>query len=120
MKVAKLVTITLTTRVVVDENISDEQIFEVARPELKRKAAEEMFENLEKIEDDTECPYPTLSHDKYYQPKIDDNGDIEGHSGENCFSFEVWSTKEKLIEDYPNCTPIEYSGDDIEEMSFVR
>jgi hypothetical protein len=56
-KVAKLVTVTFVTRVVVDENASDEQIFEAARPQLKQKAAEEMFENLEEIKDDTECPY---------------------------------------------------------------
>lgn len=56
-KVAKLVTVTFVTRVIVDENASDEQIFEAARPELKHKAAEEMFENLEDIKNDTECPY---------------------------------------------------------------
>lgn len=62
-KVAKLVTIVLTTRVVVDENESDENIFEKARPMLKLKAEEEMFENLESIEDDKECPVGTFEED---------------------------------------------------------
>lgn len=56
-KVAKLVYVSFLTRVIVNEDASDEEIFEAARPELKKKAAEEMFENLEKIKDDTECPY---------------------------------------------------------------
>lgn len=56
-KVAKLVTVTFITRVVVDENSSDEQIFEAARPMLKLKAQEEMFENLESIVDDLESPH---------------------------------------------------------------
>lgn len=56
-KVAKIVYVTFITRVIVDENATDEQIFEAARPELKRKADEEMFENLDGIKDDIECPY---------------------------------------------------------------
>ena len=56
-KVAKLVTVSFMTRVVVDEDASDEEIFEAARPMLKLKAAEEMFENLEEIIDDLECPF---------------------------------------------------------------
>ena len=59
-KVAKLVKVSFVTRVVVDENESDENIFEKARTELKQKADEEMFENLESIEDDIECPYGTI------------------------------------------------------------
>lgn len=55
----------------------------------------------------------------YYQPKFDDKGDIDGHPGEYCFSFEVWLKKEALLKDYPNCTPIEYSGDDIESPVFI-
>ncbi len=56
-KVAKLVTVSFITRVIVDENASDEIIFEEARPYLKQKAAEEMFDNLISIEADTECPF---------------------------------------------------------------
>lgn len=62
-KVAKLVTVTFTTRVVVDENESEENIFEKARPRLKIKAEEEMWENLESIVDDNECPAGTLDED---------------------------------------------------------
>jgi len=57
MKVAKLITVTFITRVIVDSNASDEQIFEKGRVSLKQKANEEMFENLESIEDDIDCPY---------------------------------------------------------------
>lgn len=62
-KVAKLVTITLMTRVVVDENESEENIFDKARPMLKLKAEEEMWENLESIEDDKECPAGMFEED---------------------------------------------------------
>lgn len=62
-KVAKLVSIMLTTRVVVDENESDENTFEKARPMLKLKAEEEMWENLDAIVDDKECPAGTLDED---------------------------------------------------------
>ena len=62
--VAKLVTVTLTTRVIVEEGASDENIFEAAREGLKTKAKEEMFDNLDKIENDSECPYGTFDEDK--------------------------------------------------------
>jgi hypothetical protein len=119
-KVAKLVTVTFITRVIVDENASDEQIFEAARPTLKQKAAEEMFENLESIVDDTECPYnpETDQKDGYWQPEFDENGYIKGHDREEMWSFEVYRSKERLMQDFPNCTPVKYSEGDIEDPVF--
>lgn len=56
---------------------------------------------------------------KYYQPEFDESGDIKGHSGSYIPSFVVWGKKENLLQQYPNCTPIEYSGDDIEGPTFA-
>jgi hypothetical protein len=56
-KVVKLVYVSLMTRVVVDDNATDEQIVEAARSKFIDKVTNELFENLEDIVDDTECPY---------------------------------------------------------------
>lgn len=56
-KVAKLVTITMTTRVIVDENASESDIIELASIRMSEKIQHEFNENLESIVDDTECPY---------------------------------------------------------------
>lgn len=59
-KIAKLVSVSLKTRVVVSENASDEEIMELAIPQLCLKLKEEgVFDNLENIEDDLICPYET-------------------------------------------------------------
>jgi hypothetical protein len=57
MKVAKLVYISLATRVVVDENASEEEILNAARPNFTTKVQDELGEHLEEILDDEECPY---------------------------------------------------------------
>jgi hypothetical protein len=57
MKVAKIVTISLMTRVVVDEDASENDIFEAARHRFKDKIDTEMGENIGDIYDDVECPY---------------------------------------------------------------
>ena len=67
-KVAKLVAVSFMTRVIVDEDASHEAIFETARPRLKEKAQEEMFENLESIEDDDECPFGVMDTDNDPDP----------------------------------------------------
>jgi hypothetical protein len=54
----------------------------------------------------------------YYQPEIDEKGNIKGHPKESIFSFEVYRSKKRLMEDYPKCTPIRYTGDDIEEPAY--
>lgn len=56
-RVAKLVTITLTTRVVVDENATENDIMALALPRLTDKLINEPFEHLEEIIDDIEVPY---------------------------------------------------------------
>lgn len=56
-KVVKLVYVSLMTRVVVDDNATDEQIVEAAQSKFIDKVTNELFENLEDIVDDEECPY---------------------------------------------------------------
>lgn len=57
MKIAKLVCVTLMTRVIVDENADEQTIMELAIPKLSEKLMDEPFEHIESIEDDTECPF---------------------------------------------------------------
>lgn len=56
-KVAKLVSVSLITRVIVDENASEQDILELAIPKLSEKLMDEPFEHIEEIVDDEECPY---------------------------------------------------------------
>jgi hypothetical protein len=120
-KVAKLVAISLLTRVIVDENATEEEILGKAVPKFMEKVNEEIGEHLEYIVDDEECPYGTFDEEVvvFYQPELDDLGDIKGHPGESIFSFEVWRSKENLLKNCPNCTPIEYKKGDIENPSFM-
>lgn len=61
MKVAKLATVSLTTRVIVEDTTTDEQIMNLATPKFIDKLQNnEALENLESIIDDEECPYGTL------------------------------------------------------------
>lgn len=63
MKVAKLVYVSLMTRVVVDENATDEEILEKCKVHFIDKIENEIFDHLESIEDDEECPYGTIKSD---------------------------------------------------------
>jgi hypothetical protein len=56
-KVAKLVYVSLITRVIVDENASDTEILAKAQSKFIEKIETEINEHLESIEDDTECPF---------------------------------------------------------------
>jgi hypothetical protein len=56
-KVAKLVTITMKTRIIVDEDASEVEIIEQASIKMSEKIQHEFNENLESICEDTECPY---------------------------------------------------------------
>jgi len=56
-KVAKLVYVSFATRVVVDENATEEQILELAKANLLVKVNTELGEHLEEIVDDEECPF---------------------------------------------------------------
>jgi len=62
-KIAKLIKVSLMTRVVVDEKATDEQIFNEAMCKLKVQLHHDKMENIENIEDDTECPFGTLQQD---------------------------------------------------------
>jgi len=56
-KVAKLVYVSLVTRVIVDENATEQEIMELAVPKLSENLMDSPFEHLEDIIDDLECPY---------------------------------------------------------------
>lgn len=56
-KVAKLVTVILTTRILVEEGADEQTIMELAIPKLSEKLMDEPFEHIEEIVDDTECPF---------------------------------------------------------------
>jgi hypothetical protein len=63
-KVAKLVYLSMVTRVIVDEDAREEEIVEAARNRFIDKINTELGENTEEIEDDIECPYdPDLDID---------------------------------------------------------
>jgi hypothetical protein len=63
-KVAKLVYVSMVTRVIVDEDATEEQIINVAQYKFMDKVQTELCENLENIVDDTECPYDPEGIDK--------------------------------------------------------
>jgi len=54
---AMLVTVSLTTRVVVAKNASDNQIIETAKERFIEKINNELLENIEAIVDDLVMPY---------------------------------------------------------------
>ena len=57
MKVAKIVCVSLMTRVIVDENATEEQILEASRGNFIEKVNTELGENIEEISDDEEIPF---------------------------------------------------------------
>lgn len=60
MKTAKLVSINLVTRVIVDDNASENEILRLASEKFIEKISNEIDElkhNLEFIVDDEECPF---------------------------------------------------------------
>lgn len=61
-KVAKIVYVSLATRVVVDENASWNDMLEAAKEKFHAKINNELNENVEEIKDDKECPYDS-EHD---------------------------------------------------------
>lgn len=62
-KVAKLVTVSLMTRVIVDEDATEQEIMELAYPKLCENFSDAPFEHIEEIVDDLEVPFD-LEHDK--------------------------------------------------------
>lgn len=67
-KVAKLVCISLMTRVVVEKDATDEDIVKAARGNFIQKVKEDgLLDHLESIENDEECPFGTFKEDKNYK-----------------------------------------------------
>lgn len=56
-KVAKLVAVSLLTRVIVDKNATEAETLEIAKRKLKDKLETELNENVEYITEDEESPY---------------------------------------------------------------
>jgi hypothetical protein len=75
-KIAKLVMVSLMTRVIVEDTASEEEILNEARGRFHNIVENDLIENLESIDDDTECPYEDGEEykDKYgHILKIDDD-----------------------------------------------
>jgi hypothetical protein len=56
-KVAKLVYASFVVRVVVDDTLTEEEIIDRSAIKFKCAVNDELNENIEKVVDDTECPY---------------------------------------------------------------
>jgi hypothetical protein len=54
---AKLVYMSMVTRVVVDDNASEEEIIEKTKDRFIEKIKTDLGDNIEEIIDDEECPY---------------------------------------------------------------
>jgi len=66
MKVAKIVAVSLLTRIIVEENATEEQMMQIARPKLISALNEDgLLDHVECIEPDEECPYGSLDMDKF-------------------------------------------------------
>jgi len=64
-RIAKLVCVSLMTRIIVDEDATEEQMMEQARPQLIEKLQEDgLLDHVENIEDDEECPFGIFNEDK--------------------------------------------------------
>jgi hypothetical protein len=63
-KVAKLVWVSVGTRVIVEENATDEQIWDEAEQRLVDNLIIGKLENLETIMNDEECPYDPENDDE--------------------------------------------------------
>jgi hypothetical protein len=57
MKVAKLVAVSFLTRVIVDQNATEEETLEIAKKNFAFKLEDELSENIDYIIDDLECPF---------------------------------------------------------------
>jgi len=59
MKVAKLVRVSLVTRVIVDVDATEQDIMEMAIPKLSENLMDNPFQCIDEIVDDLECPLKT-------------------------------------------------------------
>ena len=67
-KVAKLVCVSLMTRVVVDENATDAEIVEASKDRFIAVINQDLHENLESIEDDEQVPFGDAIDDIMVSP----------------------------------------------------
>ena len=72
------------------------------------------YEQLSEIADYVE------SQKKYYQPDWGDDDTLITPDGVELWSYYVYSTKELAQEDFPDRKILEFSGDDIENVYFVK
>lgn len=56
-KIAKLVAVSLLTRIIVEETDSEEENLAAAKPQFIRKINTGLEDNVEYIKEDTECPF---------------------------------------------------------------
>lgn len=83
-KVAKLVYFSLITRVVVDEDASDEEIINSCYPNIQAKIDNnELGENIEDIRNDTECPSGSFEFDNLITSNDVQVGDVIKLNGDN-------------------------------------
>lgn len=71
--VAKLVDVSLRTRVVVNANSTDEEIVQIAKPKFLDKIHNELMENLEEIYNDDEIPCGEILDDFDSKIRVDSN-----------------------------------------------
>jgi hypothetical protein len=77
MKIAKLVRVSLVTRVVVDLKATEADIMEAAVPKLSESLMDSPLSHLDSIEEDVECPYVSFvddgnGHDKELVDKFNE------------------------------------------------
>ncbi len=75
-KVAKLVRVSLVTRVIVDVDATEQEIMELAVPKLSENLMDSPFDSIDEIVDDTECPYE-VSEDEDIENYIDIYASVE-------------------------------------------
>lgn len=113
MKVAKLVYFSLMTRVIVDENATEEEIIKACYPNIQAKLDNsELGENLEEIDDDEEMPFG--SYEERQCPVCNrentredlDNPDTM-RSCEDCGCDYRWEDREILLDPRDELSPEE-------------
>jgi hypothetical protein len=119
-KVAKIVCISLMTRVIVDENATDEEIVLSAKDNFKAKVEGELMDNLEEIYDDEECPLGTFNDDLHFQPDFGNDDILVTPDGVELWSYFVYSSLEKAKEDFPDRKINAYVKGDIENPYIIK
>ena len=68
-KVAKLVTMSFTTRILVEDNLSEDEELMAIADEVRKKVSDQLLndgigDHVTEIETDEECPFGTFDSDK--------------------------------------------------------